>query len=146
MAKNNHVSPPARTTPHEPPSNELIDKFLELQKKELQLRTEQLAIDAQHEENNKIIAQASIDANVKDRKDEREHVEKRTRIMFIGFTIILAIILIFCCFALYIGKGEIVYKVAEVIGLFSAGFAGGYGTKAARASQRERQTSQEQKK
>lgn len=138
MARNSGPTPPARVG-QDHLSPDLIDKFLDIQQADLQLRTKQLAIDAQHEENNRIVAEKSIEANVQDRTDERSHVERRTRILFIGFTIILVLILCFCGFALYIGKGEIVYKIAEVVGLFSAGFAGGYGTKAARSAHREQQ-------
>lgn len=135
MARNNQPNHPARVTqPHEPPSPDLIEKFLDLQNKELELRTEQLSIDAQHEENNKLIAQASIEANVQDRKDHRSHIERRTKLMFIGSTIIIVIVACFCGFALFIGKGEVVNKMIEVIAIFTAGFAGGYGTKSAKSS------------
>lgn len=131
MARNNQNSVPQRAQ-HSPPSPDLIEKFLELQKRELQVRTEQLAIDAQHEENEKIIAKASIEANLQDRKDDRQHIERRTKLLFIGSTIIIVIVALFCGFALYIGKGEIVYKMAEIIGIFAAGFAGGYGARSAK--------------
>lgn len=136
---NNNQPVPANGPPPHQPAPELIDKFLDLQQKELEVRTQQLAIDAQHEENNKLIAQASIEAQVKDRDSERGHVERKTRLIFIGSTIIIVLTLGFCGFALYIGKEEVVYKFAEIIGLFSAGFAGGYGTKAAKASRQENQ-------
>lgn len=50
------------------PSPEIIEKFLDLQQKELEVRTQQLAIDSQHEENSKLIATAAIEAQGKDRE------------------------------------------------------------------------------
>jgi len=139
MATNNPPQPQAPGA-HDAPSPELIDKFLDLQQKELEVRTQQLALDSQHEENNKLIAQESIKAQVNDRENERGHIERRIRLVFIGSTILVIVLLIFCGFALSIGKEAVVYKFAEIAGLFSAGFIGGYGAKAAKTSRSEQKS------
>lgn len=46
--------------------------------------------------------------------------------------IIFAVVMIFAGYALYLGKESIVIKIVEIIGIFSAGFAGGYGLKTAK--------------
>jgi len=125
----------------EPLPNELIEKILDRQKDEVQLSlkrieidAQRISIDAQHEENSRFIAQASIEAEERDRKDERGHIERRTKLLFIGSTVIIVAVLIFCGFALSIGKEAIVAKFAEIGVIFAAGFASGWGVKTAKSA------------
>lgn len=46
------------------PSPELVERFLDLQQHELQMRTEELALHAQQEDNQKSIAESAISANL----------------------------------------------------------------------------------
>jgi uncharacterized membrane protein len=128
--KGNNHSPVPRQQP--PPPPELIDKFLSLQEQELQIRTNELAIAAQQEENSKTIAEASIAANLQDRASERSHREKRAIHNFIGATVLVVVVLGFIGCALFLGKEAFVVKAMEIIGTFIAGFIGGYGFKAAK--------------
>lgn len=118
-----------------PPPPELIDKFLNLQQQELQIRTEELAISAQQDANNKAIAEKSISANLQDRENERSHRERRIKQYFIGSSFITIIILAFIGFSLYLGKEAFVVKSMEIIGTFLAGFLGGYGFKSSKTNQ-----------
>ena len=40
--------------------------------------------------------------------------------------------MIFTGYAIFIGKEDIVFKIAEIIGIFIAGFISGYGFKSAK--------------
>ena len=115
------------------PSSELVERFLDLQQQELKLRTEELALHAQQEANNKSIAEASISANLQDRESERSHRERKTKLFFVGSTVIIVILTLFAGFALYTGKEDIVMKMVEIMAIFTAGFVGGYGFKSSRS-------------
>ena len=114
-------------------SPELVERFLDLQQHELQLRTEELALHAQQEDNQKSIAESAISANLQDRDSERSHRERKTKILFIGSTVLVIIMTIFAAFALYSGKEEIVIKMVEIVTIFAAGFVGGYGFKSSKS-------------
>lgn len=137
----NKNSQPAPGRGHQPLqlSPDVMQRLLDQQGRELEIRAEQLAIDAQREANQATIAKISIDANLKDRQDHRSYLERRTKNLFIGSTVLFSILCAFCGYVIYIGRGEIVYKIAEIISIFFAGFAGGYGLKAAKASRSESQ-------
>lgn len=135
MPNNPRGQQPAK--PSAPLSPELIEKFLDAQKEDLQLRVKQLALDTQREENNRHIAQTAIDAQVKDRENERGHIERRAKIIFFGSAALVIIILVFCGFALFIGKESVVLKIAEIGIIFAAGFTSGYGVKTARTPKKE---------
>lgn len=136
MAKQNRktqesLQPTSRT--QSAPSPELVERFLDLQQHELQLRTEELALHAQQEDNQKSIAESAISANLQDRDSERSHRERKTKILFIGSTVLVIIMTIFAAFALYSGKEEIVIKMVEIVTIFAAGFVGGYGFKSSKS-------------
>ena len=108
---------------------EVIKSFLELQKDEIQVRKQELDLNTQQETNQKAIAEASISAQLTDRDNHRSHIERKTKLQFIGGTILLSVILGFLGFALYMGKEAVVLKALEISGIFIAGFVGGYGFK-----------------
>jgi hypothetical protein len=113
-------------------SPELISRFLDLQQQEIELRREDQEIHIKKQEHDNNLAEASISAQLKDRESERVHLEHKTKLIFIGSFFILLIILIFFGYAIFVGKEDIVIKIAEIIGIFIAGFIGGYGFKSAK--------------
>ncbi len=122
-----------------PYSPEMLTKYLEVQQQEVQLRTEEFAIHAQQEETNKSIAEQSIAANLQDRDNERAHVERKTKIILKGVIILVVVVVLFVAYALYSGKDAIVMKIIEVVAIFAAGFAGGYGLKASKRAEEQSQ-------
>lgn len=135
MAKNKGNQPPNIPQNNHTPalSADLVKQFLDLQKQELQVRTEELTIHAQQEENQKCIAEASIAANLEDRENERAHKERRTKILFFGAIVIIFLILMFAGFSIFAGQSEIVMKLVEIVAIFVAGFFGGYGYKSSKS-------------
>ncbi len=111
---------------------EAIKSFLDLQKDELQVRKQELELNQRQESNQKDIAKAGISAQLTDRNHHRDHIERRTKLRFIGGTVVLTIILTFLGAALYMGKETVVLKALEISGIFIAGFVGGYGLKASK--------------
>jgi len=130
MARNNQQ--PVVRPQHTPPPPELIERFLHLQEKELELRTGELANTAQRDSYQKTIAEASIAANLQDRESERTHRTKNIKTFFLGAAVIVLLILVFMGYAIHAGKSDIVLKALEITATFAAGFLGGYGFKASR--------------
>jgi len=98
----------------------------------MQIRTKELAIRTQQEENSKSIAEASIAAQLQDRGDGRKHFETRLKIYFSGIVVIILISAIFSYYAISSGNSDIVMKLIEIFAYITAGFIGGYGFKASR--------------
>lgn len=111
---------------------EVIKSFFDLQKDEIQVRKQELDLSTQQETNQKAIAEASIKAQLTDRDSQRSHVERKTKLQFIGGTVLLSVILAFLGFALHLGKEAVVLKALEISGIFIAGFVGGYGFKSSK--------------
>ncbi len=122
------------TSENQPMPPDVVQNFLELQKRELDVRTQELKFNAQQEQNQKEIAEISISTNLTDRDNHREHIERKTKILLYGGAGITALILFFLGSALYMGKETVVMKATELAIIFAAGFAGGYGTKASKVT------------
>lgn len=111
---------------------DVIKSFLDLQKDELQVRKQELELNQQQESNQKDIAKAGISAQLTDRNHHRDHIERRTKLRFVGGSILMTIVLTFLGVALYMGKEAVVMKALEISGIFISGFVGGYGLKASK--------------
>lgn len=123
---------------HQPPvpTPELLERFLDVQQHELQVRAQELALHAKQEDNQKSIAETSISANLQDRESERAHRERASKIILRFLIIIVIIFTFFAGLALYAGKEAIVMKMVEIVAAFAAGFTGGYGFKSAKDSKK----------
>jgi len=117
--------------PQQPPT-EFIERFLELQNKELELRGHELGLEIEREKNNRSVAEISIKANLEDRKNHRNHLERKSKHGLRAVSIFLLIIAGVICYCLHLGKEALLIKSVEVIGLLVAGFMGGYGYKTSR--------------
>nr|WP_321399395.1 hypothetical protein [uncultured Desulfobacter sp.] len=113
---------------------ELIQRFLEVQSRELDIKVRELELEAQREKNNKAVAEISIKANLDDRSDERTHVEKVSRYGMILIGFIVTLFAAVACYCLYLGKEALLMKVAEIIAIFAAGFFTGFGYQAIKKS------------
>lgn len=72
-------------SPQNPPplDSASINRFLTVQEKELVIRTEELALKKQADNNTFEYSKAALDANVKDRAAEREHAKTTIRYWYI---------------------------------------------------------------
>ena len=68
---------------------EFISDFLTLQKKEIDVRAQELTVQSKHQENQKDIAKQSISASLEDRKDDREFRLKKTATHWRGGVVVL---------------------------------------------------------
>ena len=125
------------------PSEDLIRDFFQIQKEEINVKKDELKLQTQRDQNQKSYAELALKAQLQDRDHERAHIERKTKLYFVGGIILFLVLLVFCGYALSIGQGQLILKIAEIIGIFSAGFIGGYGFKTARSSQQEQSISEE---
>jgi len=103
-----------------------VQKFIEIQEKELEIRQEELAqrkIESQHEYE---LANKSIEAQERDRSDQRGYYKgfQTRRYFFIGFLALA--VLGFLAFALWIGESGLAMRIIEIVALIISGGLGGY--------------------
>jgi uncharacterized membrane protein YcjF (UPF0283 family) len=113
--KNNHPSPA------------IIEKFLNNQEKELELRCKELDLQQQSNNNSHEYAIAALQATKEDMEATRNHEATviKSRHLFAGATLFGLIILV--GFALYLNKDQIVLETLKAIILFGSGGLSGYG-------------------
>ncbi|MBW1650706.1 MAG: hypothetical protein JRJ44_08555 [Deltaproteobacteria bacterium] len=118
---------PKNKTPEPPldPSN--MERFFDLQKHELMLRTEELSLHKTRDENQKEIAEKAITANLEDRERERSYLLRNNKYVFVWLTIIVIIVLSFAGYIFYLGKEESLIELAKYIFTLSVGVIGGKG-------------------
>lgn len=112
----------------------MIERFLDLQGQELEIRSHELELEFQREKNHKAVAETSIKANLEDRANHRGHVERVSKLNTFGVICLFIIASGVVCYCLYLGKEALLIKSVEVIGLLVAGFMGGYGYKSAKTA------------
>ncbi len=105
---------------------ELFRRFIENQAQELEIRREENEIKKQELEYNYDHAKRLLDAQLKDRGEERAFTEKNNsrggKILCFLFVVLIAAIV----YALYINKDVIVLELIKYVGLLLAGGVGGY--------------------
>lgn len=117
---------PETPAPKPPVTPETIDKLLDLQTIELELRVQEVNLRRQELEHSAKYAEKSLAAQLEDRKDERQYQRSQTRTRFIAVGVFAVIVLVFAGYALYLNKDAIVLEVVKIVGSFAAGAFGGY--------------------
>ncbi|MBF0466750.1 MAG: hypothetical protein HQK88_16660 [Nitrospirae bacterium] len=126
MAKSNL---PTQNTPRIPTPlpPETIGQLVENQTKELELRAKELDFQKQQDNHNFEFSKKALDAQLEDRKMQRDHNKRRQHSLYylIGFlALVIAIIVIT---SLYLNKETIASEIIKSIVYISAGGFGGYG-------------------
>ena len=116
----------ADKTPPRPPSEETIAKLLEVQSRELSVRTKDIELRQNELAHAAKWAEKTIDAQVQDRQAERVFQHKQTVARYLGAGVIALAILAFSGWALYLNKDAIVMEALKLIGSAAIGFGGGY--------------------
>lgn len=107
--------------------NELMKQFLDNQARELEIRSQEMSLKVQADKNNFDWANNSLQAKKEDRKDEREHEDKREskRLFFYGIMALFVVILF--CVCLFYQQAELASEIIKAIIYISVGGLGGYG-------------------
>ena len=118
---------PATHSPAPTLNKETVDQLIQLQftelgnrKSEIQLRHEELKYNSLH-------AEKILDAQVKDREDERKFELKKghSKLCFYAFCIVVLTSLI--AYGIYLGKDAFVTDVIKILSGLVTGAIGGYG-------------------
>lgn len=124
MSSQKRANAPIVRSPQQPPlSDSTIQRLLAVQESKIQLELKQTEIALREIDHNQQIADKSIQAQAEDRKDERAIAKAMHlhRLVFMG--VIVLLVVLFACIALYLNKDEIVLDMVKVI----FGFVGGWG-------------------
>lgn len=108
------------------PRRQAIERFLQLQESELQVRLRESEIRAKEVDSNKEIALASIAAQREDYRDNRDKFNKHLIHRYVFLSILALLVLGFFAFAIAYDAKELVESSLKIIGGFLAGGFGGY--------------------
>lgn len=111
-------------------SDESVQKFLQLQQHEIALRMEEVRRDNAEISHNQSIAKQSIEAQERDRQNERKEITLRQKNQHKFSILIVASVLLFAGYAIYAGQTALVLDIIKVI----VAFAGGMGYQAYKSS------------
>lgn len=108
-------------------SMELLKKFVDNQKTELAFKAQELEVEQQKDKNAFEYGKLALDAQERDRKDERQCArdEKKDQHKFVIWIAVVAAVLIIA--ALFMDKDKIAEELVKVIVYLGAGVAAGYG-------------------
>lgn len=122
------VLPPNKNNfdPNDPSSKELVQKFLDVQVQEIEIRKKELDVNQHYDDNNLNYAKEALKAQKEDRECERAYRHRTIKLFFIFGSIILLILVGFLVFAVMYGKEDLAMKVIEMVIVFAGGSAGGY--------------------
>jgi multidrug efflux pump subunit AcrA (membrane-fusion protein) len=109
----------------EGPSEETIQNFIEAQLEDAKVRERELDIRERELELNKEQAKASIDAQIEDRKHQREHFDRiHQRKQRYGIALIV-LVLLFLGFLVYAGEQEIALELIKLAVFGGGGYYAG---------------------
>lgn len=120
---NNH-NPPENTPPHVNPA--LIEKFINVQEKELVIRGQELELKKLNDSNSHEYAKAALDANVTDREAERKNNANILKYGYIFGGAVIFLLVILFVFALFLNKDQIVMEILKAIIFIGSGGISGY--------------------
>jgi hypothetical protein len=107
--------------------SETLQQFIDNQTRELEIRSEELALKKQEDDHGFEFGKIALDAKIQDRAECRVHERKKTRdrYYFSGFIIIVLIAAILI--ALLNGHKDVAMELLKAIIYISAGALGGWG-------------------
>jgi hypothetical protein len=118
---------PAGPDPEPQFKPEVLEKFVDNQTRELEVRARELQLLEIEKTHAHEFALKSLDAQVQDRKAEREYHRLSLRYGSVFFTAILASVVGVVVYAMHGGFKDIAVEIVKAIGLVLAGGLGGYG-------------------
>lgn len=108
---------------------EQIDRFLDLQHKEVELRKNELEFRKNSENNSYQVAIKNLDAVKEDRQSERVFQDKQSTKRYIFSGVMIFIFMALLAYAMYLGKEKMAYEILKTIAFLIAGGIGGYSWK-----------------
>jgi hypothetical protein len=111
-----------------PLSPAVVERLVENQAQQLQLKAEELELQRQKDKNAFEFGKESLKVQAQDREKQREHdrIVRLQVLVFAGVIVLLIISLL--VFSLWMGKDAFAGEVLKGAVFLVSGFAGGYGT------------------
>ena len=116
---------------------EMVEKLLEVQAREQNIRGQELVIRQQEITHNAKHASEILAAQERDREKGRIHERKQTLGRMVFSVILVLLVLVFIIVALWMNKDALVLDLVKVMLGFAAGAVGGYSYKSIRTKQEE---------
>lgn len=112
----------------------MVERFLENQTKELELRAQELTLQKQKDANAFEFGKEALTVKATDRKDQRDHekCQRKHSYFFAGFvTLVVAAVILY---SLFTGKEAFALEIVKALVFILTGGAGGYGLAKASAA------------
>jgi len=119
--------PPQKSNTPKLADTEALNKFLQLQEKELGLRQNEFTLRKQESEQNYKFSEKALEAQVQDNERSRTHYRTVQLHRIISGLIVLVIGSGLFGYALYLGKDQIAIEALKILGTLIVGGIGGYG-------------------
>jgi len=97
-----------------PLSQSALNKLLDNQAKELELRSQELIIRKTEIDHNQMYALSALEAQKEDRSEVRQTYKSVMKIKTIVYSVCFIAILGFACFALLMGESQIIMEVLKI--------------------------------
>lgn len=108
-------------------SPEFIEKWLENQNKQVEAKARETELQFQQDDHAFEFGKLSLEAQSKDRVDERANGRKSQRDRLIFVLVVILVIAILVAAALFLGKDVVALELVKAVLFITAGAAGGYG-------------------
>lgn len=103
-----------------------IRQLVDNQARELDLRTRELDIQQQQDRHNFEFAQASLNAQVEDRKDERVFQLQQRKHVYILIGVVSTLIMAAIMVAIWLGRDQVALEIVKSVVLLLGGGGAGY--------------------
>ena len=124
MAKG--IQPSQNNNSLSPMSQSAINKFLDNQAKDLELKNQELMLRKSEIDNNQVYSLKALEAQKEDRRETRQTYESVMKWRLMLFSACFVVILIFCGYAIYMGESQIIMEALKILLPAVATAVGGY--------------------
>ena len=120
------ITPAQRPGAIQHPTADQISAFLEIQKKDLELREKQLEAQKQVEKQTFEYSKKALEAQKTDRDSQRAYEIEKQRQTYVFVVVLFVCSLAFAAVAFYLGPAASVTEILKLLVVFASGAAGGY--------------------
>ena len=120
----------------QPAPPRLIERFLENQSKELDLRVQELSLGQQKDNNAYQFGKEALVLKAADRRDQRLHEQKIRVATYWCSGIVVLFIFALLFYALHLGRDSFAMEIIKAVVFLLSGGAGGYGLAKSRQNRR----------
>ena len=128
---------PVKQTTPPPIAADVLSQFVQNQARELDLRARELDLQRQADQHNFEFSKIALDAQAKDRSEERKHKTATKRSGYVFAFSIAAVLAVVVMYALYQDKNDFALEIIKAVTFVVSGGAGGYALGVVRSKNNE---------